>query len=269
MKKLKSFLKSSSTGSATAQAEINLLNSEEIAARRIPVEETEITAGKRGNWLCHYCSRRYTNETTFMKHFCEPRRRAQELMSPIGQAAYSFYCTWMKLKRYSQPSSAAFLESKYYRQFLKFAQLVADAQISKPERYIELMVSAEIMPPLWCRDACYAVYIDWMDKLEKPMDQVASGVSFLLDVCEKENVTMDTVFKHLGAQRLISLVRQRKLSPWLIFCCQSFSVFVRDIDKHQLSALNLIVNASYWAERFGQEKETIAQIKEFVKEVGL
>ena len=267
MNRLKSSRKSSTTD--TQNDAPRLLNLEEIAARRIPVENTEIVPGRAGNWYCHYCSRRYMSETLFMKHHCEPKRRAQELMSPVGQAAYGYYRDWMKLKRYSQPSSAAFLESKYYRSFLKFAQLVIDAGISKPERYIELMVAGEIMPPLWCRNEAYSVYLDWMDKLEDPMAQVVDSVSFLLDVCDREGTTMSKVFVHLGAQRIISLLRQRQLTPWLLFCSASFGQLLKTLDESELRAFNSVVNSSYWATRFAESQATITEIKTLAAEVGL
>lgn len=264
---MKSSRKRSTTD--TQNDAFRLLNAEEIAARRVPVEEAELLPGRHGNWFCHYCSRRFMNETLFMKHHCEPKRRAQELMSPVGQAAYGYYRDWMKLKRFSQPSSAAFLESKYYRSFLKFAEMVVDAGISKPDRYIELMVAGGIMPVLWCRDEAYAVYLNWIDKLEDPMEQVASSISLLLDICERENTIMPKVFSHLGGQRIISLLRQRQLTPWLLFCSATFGKLLRSLDESELRAFNSVVNSSYWSTRFAEAQCTIEQIKTLATEVGL
>lgn len=246
-----------------------LLNPEQIAARRIPLEDAEVNLGKHGNWLCHYCNKRFNSEGPFMRHHCEPKRRTQELMSPIGQAAFGYYREWMKLKRYSQPGAAAFMESKFYRSFINFAQLVIDANISRPEKYMALMVEADVLPVLWCRDQCYAVYLDWTDKLSDPLEQVQDSVNFLFDVCEKENVKIADIFNHLGGQKIISLSRQRKLTPWLLFCSSKFGTFIKTLDKSQLIAFNGIVNASYWGNRFQTEKSTVKTIKEIAMEVGL
>lgn len=246
-----------------------LLNAEEIAARRVPLEQAEINLGKVGNWFCHYCSRRFGNETTFMKHHCEPKRRAQELLSPLGQSAYSLYREWMRQKRYSQPSSAAFLESKYYRSFINFAQLVVDANIGKPEKYIQLMVEGDILPVLWCRDSAYALYLDWADKISDPLDQVQDSINYLLDICEKDKVDLSEVFTHLGPQQVLSLIRQRRLTPWLLFCSASFGKFLKTLDASQLKAFNNVVNSAYWADRFGKERAAVENVKHIAKELGL
>lgn len=246
-----------------------MLNAAEIAARRIPIDEAVLSLGKVGNWLCHYCNKRLNSEMVFMRHACEPKRRMTELASPLGQAAFGFYREWMKMKKFSQPGAAAFMESKYYRSFINFAQLVMDANISKPEKYMALMVEADVQPMLWCRDQCYTVYLDWMDKLQDPIDQVQDSINYLLDICEKESSSLDKIFEHLGAQRVLSLIRQRRLTPWLLFCSASFGSLLKTLDKSQLGAFNVVVNSGYWANRFQKDTSTVAQIKVIAKELGL
>jgi len=250
-------------------SELHLLNPEQIAARRIPLEDAEVKLSSQSKWHCSFCNKRFAGETAFMRHFCEPRRRSEELKSPLGQAAYGYYREWMKLKRFSQPGAAAFMESKFYRQFINFAQLVIDANISRPEKFIELMVEADVNPSLWCREQCYAIYLEWTDKLSDPLDQVQESINYLLDLGEKEGVELTEIFSHLGPQRVLSLVRQRRLTPWLLFCSPSFGKLLKTLDHSQLTVFNNIVQASYWGTRFQKEKATINSIKLIVKEVGL
>lgn len=249
--------------------ELKLLDQEMIAKRRIPIEEAEIQVARNGNWLCSYCNTRFQSETRFMRHTCKEKDRAFEIKSPLGQAAFGYYQAWMKLKRFSQPSSAAFLESKYYKAFINFAQLVIDANISRPDKYMELMVEAEVLPILWCREQCYGVYLEWIDKLSDPLDQVQASVNYLLDICEKESFQLPEIFDKLGVQRVLNLVRQRRLTPWLLFCSPSFGKFLKELDKEQLKVFNTVVNASFWGDKFQKERATLEHIKLIVKEVGL
>lgn len=205
-----------------------------------------------------------------MKHFCEPKRRAQELSSPIGQAAFGYYREWMRMKKYSQPGAAAFMESKFYRSFINFAQMVIDANISRPDKYMELMVVGEVMPLLWCRDTAYAIYLEWTDKLADPMEQVGESINYLMDVSERENVELKDVFAHLGIQQVLSLVRQRRLTPWLLFCSSSFKAHILSkLDASQVSAFGSVINAGYWTKKFETESGTLAKVKAIVAEFGL
>lgn len=246
-----------------------LLNKEQIAARRIPLDESMLTVSRRKNWFCDYCNRHFSGEMTFMKHYCEPKRRAQELASPLGQAAYSYYREWMRLKKYSQPSSSAFVESKFYRAFINFAEMVIKANIPSPDKYIQLMVEGDIMPVLWCRDSAYAIYIEWVDRKSNPIDQVQQTVNYLFDLAEKDGVKIQDIFDHLGIQEIISLVRQRKLTPWFLFCSAKFGAVLKKMDKSQLAAFNAVINSAFWAEKFQKNKSVIDDIKMIASEVGL
>lgn len=259
-----------SRSSKTGPTEFALLDKEQIAKRRIPLEDSMVIASsKQGNWLCGHCNQRFHSETRYMKHVCEPKRRAGEIKSPLGQAAYNYYREWMRLKHFNAPNISAFVESKFYRSFINFAQLVIDANISRPEKFMELMVEADVLPILWCREQCYSIYLEWMDKLHDPLDQVQDSINYLMDICEREEMKLGEVFEKLGAQRVLSLVRQRRLSPWLLFCAPSFGRFLKTIDKEQLKVFNTVVNAQFWSNRFQQERATIENIKTIVKGIGL
>lgn len=255
--------------SAQKKDNVILLSPEQIAARRIPIEEAVVTSSKSSNWYCSHCTRHFGSETTFMKHHCEPRRRKEILASPLGQAAYGYYREWLRQKKFSVPSAEAFMESRYYRSFINFAQLIIDASISNPEKYIALMIEADVLPVLWCRDSAYAIYLEWRDKRSDPLDEVHSSINFLFDICEKENAQLASIFEFLGAQRVLSYLRQRRISPWLIFCCPSFGKFMRSLDSSELAAFNSAINSSYWSEKFQSNKKTVDMIKEIVATVQL
>lgn len=204
-----------------------------------------------------------------MKHYCEPKRRADTLSSPLGQGAFAFYRDWMKARKFGQPSAAAFLESKFFRAFVNFTQLVIDANISRPDKYVALMVECEIQPALWCSSAAYNLYTAWYDSLHDPLDQVQESVNYLIDICEKENVSLSGIFEHLGVQRILSLIRQRRLSPWFLFCSASFGKVLKSLDRSHLKAFDAVVNSNYWGGKFQSERKTVEQIKAIIKELGL
>lgn len=247
-----------------------LLNAEQIAARRIPLEDSQIILGKNGNWFCHYCSKRFTHENTFMRHYCEPKRRAQELASPLGQSAYMLYGDWMTSRKYSKPSPAAFLESKFFKPFVKFAQLIVDANIAKPKKYIELMTLRDIQPILWTSNAAYAIYMEYLDKSVDPLEEVQESIDYLFDICEKENIPLiGQVAGHLGAQRILQLVRQKRISPWVLFNADSFKAIIAEMDSHERAALNTAINATYWSDKFQKNKQVLLDVRHIAKEIGM
>ena len=246
-----------------------LLDEEQIARRRIPLEEAEISVSRKSNWHCSYCNKRWGGETAFMNHRCEPKRRAEEFASPLGQAAYGFYREWLRLKKHSAQGAEAFKESKYYRAFIKFAELVAKAGISFPEKYIELMVEGEVLPVLWCRDACYTLYLEWVERRVDPMEQVEKSAALLFDLAEREEVSHTAIIEHLGPQRIFELLHQHRLTPWLLLRTAGFKRLFATFDNSQKKVFGELVNTGYWSQKFSERPEVVAQVNELVKELGL
>lgn len=247
-----------------------MLNKDEIAARRVPLEDSKLDLSvKHGVWFCDFCEQRFQSEKRFMNHRCEPKRRFNELKSPTGQAALHYYREWMRLRQFGQPSVDAFQTSKFYRMFINFAEYVKTAHISRPDKYIELMVDGDVSPILWKSNSAYSFYIKWLDSMQSPLEQVQESINELLDICEREGVELKKIFVHLGPQRIIQMIAQRKLSPWFLFCSIEFNSALKALDKEHLKAFDAIVNASYWAERFQKEHSTIESIKTIVKGIGL
>lgn len=248
----------------------DMLNVEAIADRRISVEDANIVqTQKPGLWLCHYCAKRFTNEIIFERHTCKEKVRAKELASPMGQAAYQHYLTWMRVRKFKMQSIDAFAASRYYKQFLKFAEMVASAGISKPDRYIEIMLEAGITPDLWCREQCYTMYLDYMDTREKPIDQVIDSIQCLMDIADREGVAYGTIISHLGPQRVLSLITQRKVSPWFLFHSTTSQELIRSLSVEEKKAYDKIIKFSAWATRLQQHAAIREEIRSIVKEVGL
>ena len=247
-----------------------LINPEAIADRRISIEDANVSMSQRqGHWLCHYCSTRFVNELVFERHVCKEKTRARELASPSGQAAYQFYLTWMKIRKFKSQSIDAFAGSRYYKQFIKFAQMVASAGISKPEKYIELMIEGGITPDLWTREQCYTMYLDYMDTRDKPIDQVVSSIQCLMDIADAEEIEYSKIVAHLGPQRVLSLITQRRISPWFLFHSASAQDLIRSLNDEEKKAYDKIIKFAAWAERLQQNAGIREEIKQIVRECGL
>lgn len=236
---------------------------QKAAARRATSEV------QKPEWKCHYCGKSYTSETFYMNHFCKERERYEEIRSPVGQAAYQYYCEWMKLYRRKPPAIDTFTTSRFYTSFIKFAKNVVTISLPSPELFIRLMVERDISPTLWARDQCYSIYLEYFDKTADPFQQVQTSIEKLIDISEKENVELCNIFGHLGPARVIELIRLRQLSPWLMFCSIKFGDFLKSISQDEWTQISKIINPSYWSNKFDENKDIINEIKEISNGIGL
>jgi hypothetical protein len=220
-------------------------------------------------WHCQYCDKTFTLETAFMNHVCQERTRFEELRSPVGQAAYAYYCEWMTAYKRKAPNIDTFAISRYYSSFVKFAQHAVDLSFPNPIHFIKLMVEKDISPMLWRRDQCYSIYLEWIDKTLDPLDQVQISIETLIDIAGKEGVELTSVFTHLGEKRITELIRLRKLSPWFLFCSTAFGDFLRANPVEDLQAMMAIINPAYWSAKLDANDAVVQEIKEINAQIGI
>lgn len=235
------------------------------ASRRNSLQSVQNDAA----WNCHYCGKNFTHETSFMNHFCKERERYEELRSPIGQAAYAYYCEWMRLYRRKPPSIDTFATSRFYTSFVRFAQHVNVISLPSADMFVRLMCERDISPTLWTRDQCYSIYLEFYDKAYDPIEQVRVSVETLIDIAGKEQIELSAVFKHIGPAKVIELLRLRKLSPWFIFCSAKFGEFLKTLPAEDWAEMSKVINPIYWSEKLDTNKALVADIIDISNGIGL
>lgn len=246
-----------------------IFDSVAIEKRRVKPEDANLLLGKPGEFKCNYCSKKFVSETIFMRHFCEARRRAEEMVKPIGQSAFMLYNDWMKIRKFGAQSAPAFMSSKFYKAFINFAELIKKTNLPSPVQYIKVMVDNDMPPNMWCRDTSYAMYLNWIDAASDPVDQVSESIQYLIKICEEESVQLTDIFEHLGTQRILQLIRQRRLTPWFLFASKRFTSVLKSLSPEERSVFSGVINASVWSEKFQKSHTKVKEINLIVQGLNL
>ena len=218
---------------------------------------------------CKYCGKPFKSETFFMRHKCEEMKRSEEIRSVIGQAAYQYYSMWMKAYKRSVPPIDTFTSSKYYRSFINFAEYVQKLKLYKPAKFIELMHEKDISPQLWCRNEPFQYYSAWLDMVSDPLEQAASSADVIFNLAEMFKCTPAQVFDKVTSAELADLIRQRKLSMFLLLCSVKFKQKLGEMDELEVQEVFDSVNQVYYADRFERDPVIVTQLKAIAKEIGI
>lgn len=222
------------------------------------------------SFTCKHCHKVMVKEAAFLTHKCKEMKRFEELQSPMGQAALSYYQRWMRVMKRSPPSANAFLDSRYFRTFINFAQFAAKVNLPMPEKFIWLMVEKKYPPTMWTTDDAYLLYMEFVDHQAKPMDQVSLSVKTLLNIADEADVDVSDVFDHITPAQLIHLVRIRQLSPWLLLHSTKFKLYFRDkLSDEQKIILETLIDPDSWFDRFDQKPKDVDKIKLYIKELNI
>lgn len=221
-------------------------------------------------YQCTFCGTRFVSEDRFMKHRCKEMIRDEEFRSADGQTAWMYYQKWMKAYRRLVPNSKSFLHSKFFGSFYKFAQFVKKVQIPDTDAFIKLMKDKDISPTLWTNDQVYALYLEYVDRIVPPLKHAEITINTLFDVAEEHGIDVADVFTVIKPNDLIQLLRQRKVSPWILLNSPKFrDFFVRKTTSEEKVILESIIRPSYWKKKFSTNPTSLTVMKTYVSELHL
>ena len=225
---------------------------------------------KKPEYQCTFCNKRFVRENNFIAHRCRQMIRDEEFRTPIGQAAWSFYQRWMKAHRRMVPRPEAFLQSKFYNSFMKFAKFAQKVQLPDPESFIWLMKEKDIPTSIWTNDQVYTEYLEFLDRRATPLSRAKTTVATLFKLANEHDVEVDQVFDALDPIDVINLLRERRVSPWILLNSQKFtSFYLNQCSPEQRIIIESIIRPAYWAKQFESHPEDLALMRKMVEELSL
>jgi len=230
----------------------------EAASRR---NDPGVPLQKVVSWDCEFCARSFMTELGFMNHHCREREKIEELKSPVGQAAYSYYAEWMRQQKRSVPDQDRFMSSRQYNFFMKFASWSEKTAIPNPLQFIKVMVETGTQPVLWCRDTTFAMYLDWYDNAYSPIDQFLETYDKLAVFAAEYGVPFEKVYATMGARELAKQVRRRKLSPWFLVVSSKFLEWVQSLPADEREIVSEAVNFGAYAGKLKHQPELARELR--------
>lgn len=223
-------------------------------------------------YKCGYCGKKYKREKLFLQHKCKQMIRDEQLRTPIGQAAWRFYQDWMRFQRKRAGDDRMFLNSRYFPAFIKFATFVKQTDLPTPKKFIKLMVTENYQPTMWLIDEVYAIYMEHLDKSRSCNEQLDITLTTLDKVAEAYDCDISEVFDHVSGSEVIELLKQRKLSPFVLIASKKFNNFlvhVSDNNTEQFIILERLIRANHWLSYIHSHTTNFNKVKGYVAKVDL
>lgn len=205
-----------------------------------------------------------------MAHRCTEREKFESLRSPVGQAAYSYYSEWMKLKKHTVPPIETFANSRYFNSFMKFAEYSDRTNLPNPRQFIRFMVQHTYGPELWSRDNAYAMYLDQYDATYTPTQQVLESIEFATNLAAEYNCEIQKLFETVPLDVLTSHVQRRKFSPWFLLASKKFREYLLSIqDPFAQKRLEEASGVNVMIPKIQKNQALYQMFGEAVSEIGL
>lgn len=230
--------------------------------------EPEIRS-KAYNYKCGYCGKTFMREHNYVSHHCQEMKRHETLQTTLGQTAYTFYSYWHKTCRRLVPPPTTFLTSSTFVSFLTFSKFVKTIRMPNPRTYIRYMVEKKIQPNLWTNDSVYIMFLEYMDNDPDPSEHIINTVKTICEISEKVDIDVVDFFSTLTSNEVAQLIRQRRLSPWILLQSATFKKWFCGLDEEQQKHLETVIRPSFWKAKFENNPKGVKKVKDYITELGI
>ena len=222
------------------------------------------------SFVCEYCKKEFVRETSIEVHMCEPKRRQLQRDEPgvrLGFQAYiKFYETMQgsaKNKTYDD-----FCESAYYKAFVKFGRYCVNTHVINPAQFMNWLLKHNKKIDHWCSDKIYTEYLIQHLLVEAVADAVARAVEYSIDWEEKTGHPAKDMLRYGNANSLCYAITAGRISPWVIYNCDSGVNFLNQLSTEQVSIIWDYINSDAWHKKFNNYSADQEWVKEILTKAG-
>jgi hypothetical protein len=221
-------------------------------------------------YKCQYCEKDFQRESTLAVHVCEPKRRWQEQNETgvqIGLQAYlRFYEITQgsaKLKNFDD-----FARSSYYRAFVKFGRHCVAIRAVNVPRFIDWVIKQNKKIDHWCRDSIYSEYLSGYLRIENINDAMARAIEQSIKWAEETTNPAHDYLRYGNQNAICYAISTGRISPWVLYNCESGQTFLGAINQEQLSMIWPIIDADFWNKKFNDYPADQEYAKDILNKAG-
>lgn len=225
---------------------------------------------------CQFCGKTFVRKSWFARHTCAKKRKFEETNDAVVQHAYRVYTYWMRaqglLKKNKEPNLDKFLKSPYKKSMVDLILFCRSNGIASPYSYIDWLLSKRIMAKYWLDESRIEEYLVYTNKHEDPEEQAIWSLNHIERwVLENpEERTVEQFFERLTAGTILSLVRQKKIKPWVLFTYEPIASKWLD-DEHYnpevFYKIDDIINCGYWSDKIDETPDAVETVGEVMEQL--
>ena len=222
------------------------------------------------SYTCQYCKKDFMKESSLAVHSCEPRRRRMEKDEAGVRLGFQAYIKFYEITQGSAKLKTFddFADSPYYRAFVKFGRYCVDIRAINPARFTEWVLKQNKKLDHWAKDSVYTEYLQDYLRVENVSDALARAVEFGIDWGEKNNAKPEDCLRYGNTNAMAYAVSTGRISPWIIYNCESGQGFLSDLDATQIAMVWPYIDADFWQRKFKDYPADQEYAKEILTKAG-
>jgi len=219
---------------------------------------------------CRYCHKSFAKETSLAVHMCEPKRRFQEQNEAGVRMGFNAYLRFYEITQGSArlKTFEDFATSPYYRAFVKFGRYCVDTRAVNPARFTEWLLKNNKKIDHWGRDTVYTEYLIGYLPVENVNDALTRAMEYGIAWSEESGHPAEDCLRYGNANRAVHAVTAGRISPWIVYNCDSGQKFLSDLDATQIAMIWPYIDSEIWIKKFSDYVADQEYVKEMLKKAG-
>jgi hypothetical protein len=219
---------------------------------------------------CQYCHKDFVREASLAVHSCEPRRRRQERDEAGVRLGFQAYLKFYELTQGSArlKTHDDFCESSYYRAFVKFGRYCVAVRAVNPARFTEWLLKNNKKIDRWCTDTVYTEYLVDYLRVENVNDALARAMEFGISWSEQTGNPAEDCLRYGNTNAMVYAVTAGRISPWIIYNCESGQKFLSELDSTQIAMLWPYIDSEVWMKKFADYVADQEYVRDMLQKAG-
>ena len=219
---------------------------------------------------CRYCRKSFAKETSLAVHMCEPKRRFQEQNEAGVRMGFNAYLRFYEITQGSArlKTFEDFATSPYYRAFVKFGRYCVDTRAVNPARFTEWLLKNNKKIDHWARDTVYTEYLIGYLPVENVNDALARAMEYGIAWSEESGHPAEDCLRYGNANRAVHAVTAGRISPWIVYNCDSGQKFLSELDATQIAMIWPYIDSEVWMKKFADYMADQEYVREMLKKAG-
>lgn len=221
-------------------------------------------------YKCKFCGKGFMKESTLAAHLCETKRRHQQREEVGVRLGFN---AWIKFYELTQGSAKNktyedFVDSPYYKAFVKFGRHLHGIRAVNPASYTEWVIKNNKKLDSWTRDAFYDEYLLEYLRRENPKDALERAIVEMQAWADEHDSVVNHFFRYASGNRLCSMIKNGRVSPWVIYCCDTGLEAMSKLNDEQVAMIYAWINPEFWNKKLKDYVADTEWCKHILQEAG-
>ena len=199
---------------------------------------------------------------------CEPKRRYQQEKETGVQLGLKAYLRFYEISQGSAKTKNYddFVGSPYYTAFVKFGRHLVGVRCVNTASFTDWLLKNNKKIDHWCKEALYLEWLHEYMKKEAVQDALERALKEMQDYADSEpklQNNFNNYFRLGSANRIVHHISNGRISPWIVYNCDSGVDFVSSLNEEQIEIIMPWIDPDHWQRKF---KDYLADT-EWVKSV--